>query len=92
MKTTSAQPQPQQSYLIVKWTKGYNNIKYKDILYHKLEELGPLNVSAAQSIHKDIDGYICNINDTMLEAAKITSWLLYDESIFSQQILMSGAE
>ncbi|KAK2141093.1 hypothetical protein LSH36_1164g00034 [Paralvinella palmiformis] len=71
VKTPSSQPQPQQPQPIVHWSNPYNNVKYKDILIRKLQELGPLNISAARSTQIQIDGYICSITEEMVEAAKL---------------------
>jgi len=71
VKTQSSQPQQQQPQPIVNLSNSYNNVKYKDSLFRKLQELGPLNILAAQSTQIQIDGYICSINEAMIEAAKL---------------------
>jgi len=71
VKTPSSQPQPQQPQPIVNWSNSYNDVKYKDNLISKLQELGPLNISAARSTQIQIDGYICSIAEAMVEAAKL---------------------
>ena len=71
VKTQSSQPQQQQPQPIVNLSNSYNNVKYKDSLFRKLQELGPLNILAAQSTQIQIDGYICSINEAMIKAAKL---------------------